>query len=139
MVTRFIGKNLGKKVVRPIKNAVKYGKKSNGDDKKAIVVATDNKVVEEIVNEETVTKETVTKEAVTKEAVIKKTPKKENKKQKKNKDMVNENKLSQMEAIIATELPKANVKVEKGDKGLYERTANSTILLTEDNKMLLTD
>ena len=129
MVTRFIGKNLGKKVVRPIKNAVKYGKKSNGDDKKAIVVATDNKVVEE----------TVTKETVTKEAVIKKTPKKENKKQKKNKDMVNENKLSQMEAIIATELPKANVKVEKGDKGLYERTENSTILLTEDNKMLLTD
>lgn len=129
MVTRFIGKNLGKKIVRPIKNAVKYGKKSNGDDKKAIVVATDNKVVEEI----------VTKETVTKEAVIKKTPKKENKKQKKNKDMVNENKLSQMEAIIATELPKANVKVEKGDKGLYERTENSTILLTEDNKMLLTD
>ena len=129
MVTRFIGKNLGKKVVRPIKNAVKYGKKSNGDDKKAIVVATDNKVVEEI----------VTKESVTKETVINKTPKKENKKQKKNKDMVNENKLSQMEAIIATELPKANVKVEKGDKGLYERTENSTILLTEDNKMLLTD
>ena len=129
MVTRFIGKNLGKKVVRPIKNAVKYGKKSNGDDKKAIVAATDNEVVEEI----------VTKETVTKETVINKTPKKENKKQKKNKDMVNENKLSQMEAIIATELPKANVKVEKGDKGLYERTENSTILLTEDNKMLLTD
>ena len=124
MVTRFIGKNLGKKVVRPIKNAVKYGKKSNGDDKKAIVAATDNKVVEE---------------TVTKETVINKTPKKENKKQKKNKDMINENKLSQMEAIIATELPKANVKVEKGDKGLYERTENSTILLTEDNKMLLTD
>ena len=124
MATRFIGKNLAKKVVRPIKNAVKYGKKSNGDDKKAIVAATDNEVVEEI---------------VTKEAVIKETPKKENKKQKKNKDMVNENKLSQMEAIIATELPKANVKVEKGDKGLYERTENSTILLTEDNKMLLTD
>ena len=129
MVTRFIGKNLGKKVVRPIKNAVKYGKKSNGDDKKAIAAATDNKVVEEI----------VTKETVTKETVINKTPKKENKKQKKNKDMINENKLSQMEAIIATELPKANVKVEKGDKGLYERTENSTILLTEDNKMLLTD
>ena len=124
MATKFIGKNLSKKVVRPLKNAVKYGKKSNGDDKKVIVTATNNEVVEEIVTKETVTKET---------------PKKENKKQKKNKDMVNENKLSQMEAIIATELPKANVKVEKGDKGLYERTENSTILLTEDNKMLLTD
>ena len=130
MAIKFIGKKLSKKVVRPIKNAVKYGKKNvDSDDKKAIVVATDNKVVEEI----------VTKETVTKETVINKTPKKENKKQKKNKDMVNENKLSQMEAIIATELPKANVKVEKGDKGLYERTENSTILLTEDNKMLLTD
>ena len=130
MATKFIGKNLSKKVVRPIKNAVKYGKKNvDSDDKKAIVVATDNKVVEEI----------VTKETVTKEAVINKTPKKENNKQKKNKDMVDENKLSKMEAIIATELPKANVKVEKGDKGLYERTENSTILLTEDNKMLLTD
>ena len=124
MATKFIGKNLSKKVVRPLKNAVKYGKKSNGDDKKVIVAATDNEVVEEIVTKETVTKET---------------PKKENKRQKKNKDMVNENKLTQMEAIIATELPKANVKVEKGDKGLYERTENSTILLTEDNKMLLTD
>ena len=124
MATKFIGKNLSKKVVRPLKNAVKYGKKSNGDDKKVVVAATDNEVVEEIVTKEIVTKET---------------PKKENKKQKKNKDMVNENKLSQMEAIIATELPKANVKVEKGDKGLYERTENSTILLTEDNKMLLTD
>ena len=124
MATKFIGKNLSKKVVRPLKNAVKYGKKSNGDDKKVIVAATNNEVVEEIVTKEIVTKET---------------PKKENKKQKKNKDMVNENKLSQMEAIIATELPKANVKVEKGDKGLYERTENSTILLTEDNKMLLTD
>ena len=125
MATKFIGKVLGKKVVRPIKNAVKYGKKNvDSDDKKVIVAVTDNEVVEE-----TVTKETVTKE----------TPKKENKKQKKNKDMVNENKLTQMEAIIATDLPKANVKVEKGDKGLYERTENSTILLTEDNKMLLTD
>ena len=130
MATKFIGKNLSKKVVRPIKNAVKYGKKNvDSDDKKVIVAVTDNEVVEETVTKETVTKETVTKE----------TPKKENKKQKKNKDMVNENKLSQMEAIIATELPKANVKVEKGDKGLYERTENSTILLTEDNKMLLTD
>ena len=28
MATKFIGKNLSKKVVRPLKNAVKYGKKS---------------------------------------------------------------------------------------------------------------
>jgi hypothetical protein len=37
------------------------------------------------------------------------------------------------------ELPKREIKVEKKDKGLYERTKNSTILLTEDNKLMLTD
>ena len=31
------------------------------------------------------------------------------------------------------------MKVEEGDKERYERTENSTILLTEDNKMLLID
>lgn len=31
------------------------------------------------------------------------------------------------------------VKVEKKDKGLFERTECSTMLLTEDNKVLLTD
>ncbi len=36
-------------------------------------------------------------------------------------------------------LPKRKVKIEKRDKGLYERTEESTILITEDNKMMLTD
>jgi hypothetical protein len=37
------------------------------------------------------------------------------------------------------ELPDRKVKIMKKDKGLYERTSNSTILLTEDNKLMLTD
>lgn len=37
------------------------------------------------------------------------------------------------------QLPERPVKVEKKDKGLFERTQNSTILLTEDNKVMLTD
>lgn len=41
--------------------------------------------------------------------------------------------------LDGAELPKRKVKVEKKDKGLYERTSNSTILLTEDNKLMLTD
>lgn len=41
--------------------------------------------------------------------------------------------------LDGNELPKRKVKIEKRDKGLYERTANSTILLTEDNKIMLTD
>jgi len=36
-------------------------------------------------------------------------------------------------------LPERKVKVMKKEKGLYERTSNSTILLTEDNKLMLTD
>lgn len=38
-----------------------------------------------------------------------------------------------------TKVPKRKVKVEKKDKGLIERTDESTIILTEDNKMMLTD
>lgn len=124
MTTRFIGKNLGKRVVRPMKNSAKYANYSRSTALKDKVIA-----IAEKVNEETVANE----------EVVMKAPKKENKKQKKNKEMINESKLAQMEAIAGTDLPKANVKIEKADKGLYERTENSTILLTEDNKMLLND
>lgn len=115
MATRFIGKNVRKMVVRPIKNSIKY--------KKPTVVTAH--VEPNIIESENVVSDVA--------------PKKENKKQKKNKEMVNENKLAQMEAIVNSDAPKAKVKVEKADKGLYERTENSTILLTEDNKMLLND
>ena len=37
------------------------------------------------------------------------------------------------------EVKKRDVKVEKKDKGLIERTSNSEILITEDNKILLND
>lgn len=124
MTTRFIGKNLGKRVVRPMKNSAKYANYSRSTALKDKVIA-----IAEKVNEETVANE----------EVVMKAPKKENKKQKKNKEMINESKLAQMEAIAGTDLPKASVKIEKADKGLYERTENSTILLTEDNKMLLND
>jgi hypothetical protein len=36
-------------------------------------------------------------------------------------------------------MPENRVKVEKKEKGLYEKTTESTILLTEDNKMMLND
>lgn len=115
MTTRFIGKVLRKKVVRPLKNSVKYG------------------------NINTVNIEEKNNIEVVEEAVVETVSKKENKKTKKDKEMVNENKLAQMEAIAGTASTKTNVKIEKSEKGLYERTENSTILLTEDNKMLLTD
>ena len=37
------------------------------------------------------------------------------------------------------EIPERKVKVEKRDKGLLERTENSTTLITEDNKLVLND
>ena len=115
MTTRFIGKNVRKMVVRPIKNSVKNKKQT------VAVIHVESKIVES---------EDVVSDVV---------PKKENKKQKKNKEMVNENKLTKMESIVNSDAPKAKVKFEKADEGLYERTENSTILLTEDNKMLLND
>ena len=75
----------------------------------------------------------------TEEIIVGTPAKKENKRQKKSEKMIDENKLSQLEAISGTDIPKQKVKIEKADKGLYERTENSTILLTEDNKMLLND
>jgi regulator of replication initiation timing len=54
------------------------------------------------------------------------------------KDMADE-RLEKIEQIIGAKAPKRVIKREKRDKGLIERTENSTILLTEDNKMVLND
>ena len=62
----------------------------------------------------------------------------ENKESKTDTEMADE-RIEKIESIIGTKAPKRRVKVEKKDKGLIERTDNSTILLTEDNKMVLTD
>ena len=62
----------------------------------------------------------------------------ENKIKKSDKDMADE-RLEKIEHIMGSKAPKRTVKREKKDKGLIERTENSTILLTEDNKMLLND
>lgn len=62
-------------------------------------------------------------------------------KAKKNEMKMNEETLDQINGILDNEalLPKRNVKLEKKEKGLIERTDDSTILITEDNKTLLTD
>lgn len=61
---------------------------------------------------------------------------------KKKKDMDN-NSLNQVERLMndvdMENAPKRRTKVEKKDKGLIERTEDCTVLLTEDNKMLLND
>lgn len=56
------------------------------------------------------------------------------------KEEVMNDKINKINEVLEPEkLPKRKVKVEKKDKGLIERTENSTILITEDNKMLLND
>lgn len=62
----------------------------------------------------------------------------ENKEKKSDKKMTDE-RLDKIEAIVGSKAPKRKIKVEKKDKGLIERTENSTILITEDNKVLLND
>ena len=51
------------------------------------------------------------------------------------------NKLEKINSILDKDkdYPEKKVKIERKDKGLFERTTESTILLTEDNKILLTD
>lgn len=60
--------------------------------------------------------------------------------EKKTKETDMNDKIEQVKtALDIKKAPKRKIKVEKKDKGLYERTEESTILLTEDNKMLLND
>ena len=60
--------------------------------------------------------------------------------EKKTKETDMNDKIEQVKTALDIEkAPKRKVKVEKKDKGLYKRTEESTILLTEDNKMLLND
>lgn len=74
-------------------------------------------------------------------------PQQKNKRNKKNinnnintEDMSDNNTLENVKNILnGAELPERPVKIEKKEKGLYERTGDSTILITEDNKVMLTD
>lgn len=111
----FIRKNIRKKVVKPLKNSVKAWNLYHSTDEKDVKIVHD--------------------EPISAEPEVKK----KNKREKKNKEMVNENKLAHIEEISGVNIPEMNVKIEKTERGLYERTENSTILLTEDNKMLLND
>lgn len=63
--------------------------------------------------------------------------KKENKRKKSKPAM--EERLEKIEEIMGAKAPKRKVRVEKKNTGLIERTEESTVLLTEDNKMVLMD
>lgn len=79
------------------------------------------------------------KHVVEKNAEEEKELKNEKENKENNKDSNMDERLEKIEALTGSKAPKRKVKIEKKDRGLLERTDNSTILLTEDNKMLLND
>lgn len=87
-------------------------------------------------NNKKVSNDTV--EVVPVEEVVKETPTKKNKKDKKEADMntTNEQMVNEAEAITND---MSGVKLVKKERGLIERTESSKIILTEDNRQVLTD
>ena len=112
MGIRFMGKNPRRKVVKQIPNN-RFQRVSGILKQEKLEV----QKADEIQNEEKI---------------------EENNELKENKDMADE-RLEKIEQIVGAKAPKRTIKREKKEKGLIERTENSTILLTEDNKMLLND
>lgn len=57
--------------------------------------------------------------------------------------MIDNKKIEQVEDLLnnmeGKPMPRQKVKIDKKDKGIIERTENSKIVLTEDNKMVLND
>lgn len=87
-------------------------------------------------NNKKVSNDTV--EVVPVKEVVKETPTKKNKKDKKEVDMntTNEQMVNEAEAITND---MSGVKLVKKERGLIERTESSKIILTEDNRQVLTD
>ena len=87
-------------------------------------------------NNKKVSNDTV--EVVPIKEVVKETPTKKNKKDKKEADMntTNEQMVNEAEAITND---MSGVKLVKKERGLIERTESSKIILTEDNRQVLTD
>ena len=69
-----------------------------------------------------------------------KTNKKNKNNKKNNNDMNTNSDIEKINNIMSDEkFPEKKVKIEKKERGLFERTGESTTILTEDNKMLLND
>jgi hypothetical protein len=131
MAQRFISRTGRRKFIRPVRNSILNKRveitEGNSQDESTTIV------VEEPVIENKPAKRT-----------RKKTVKTENNSaennEKSNENDMNES-IEKIKKIVGqdVEIPEQTVKYEKKDKGLIERTENSTILITEENKMLLND
>lgn len=139
MPQRFISKSTRRKYIRPIKNSAVLNKVEYVE--KVVPTETPKKVeVAENPVEETVKVEKETKPKAKrtrkKPAVITE----ENNKEEKTDSDMDEN-IEKIKQVMGNdvEIPERKVKIEKRDKGLLERTENSTTLITEDNKLVLND
>lgn len=133
MSIKFMGKTSRTKIIRPMLNRVFQKNITKFEEEK--------KTGEEILKVSRDLQEKTEKESENITEKPTKAPRKTRVK-KENKEL-NESKmddrLEKIEGIVNAKAPKRKVKVEKKERGLIERTQNSTILLTEDNKMLLND
>lgn len=140
MSQRFISKNTRRKYIRPLRNGVSV----NRTMVERLTKSPENKEkpAEEDVEAVLVAKEEPVTEKKAPKRGRKKTPKKAEVEEnnEKNTEPMNEN-IEKIKQIVGddVEVPERKVKIEKRDKGLLERTENSTILITEDNKMMLND
>lgn len=118
MTVRFNGKKAQNKFIRPIPNAW--------------VRCT---VVSAPVTEQTDEKMEEATEQVEKTTAPQRKAKKKN-----TENNMADKRIAQVQQVLdVNQLPKKQVRVEKKDKGLYERAENSVTLITEDNKMILND
>lgn len=131
MAQRFISRTGRRKFIRPVRNSILNKRveitEGNSQDESTTIV------VEEPVIENKPAKRTRKKTVKTENNSV------ENN-EKNNENDMNES-IEKIKKIVGqdVEIPEQTVKYEKKDKGLIERTENSTILITEENKMLLND
>ncbi len=131
MAQRFISRTGRRKFIRPVRNSILNKRveitEGNSQDESTTIV------VEEPVIEKKPAKRTRKKTVKTENNSV------ENN-EKNNENDMNES-IEKIKKIVGqdVEIPEQTVKYEKKDKGLIERTENSTILITEENKMLLND
>ena len=132
MSQRFISKNSRRKFIRPVRNTML----NNRVEATVFKPAAEKEETTPVIVEEPVEEKKPKRSR--KKAVKSEKPVEEN--NEKNTEPMNEN-IEKIKQIVGQDvvIPEQKVKYEKKDKGLIERTENSTILITEENKMLLND
>ena len=132
MSQRFISKNSRRKFIRPVRNTML----NNRVEATVFKPVAEKEETTPVIVEEPVEEKKPKRSR--KKAVKSEKPVEEN--NEKNTEPMNEN-IEKIKQIVGQDvvIPEQKVKYEKKDKGLIERTENSTILITEENKMLLND